>query len=74
MSSRVTFLYPTDTEVRFVEALPKVGSRVISSLGDAFVVREVRRDDGGWVVVAVRDEDPRQARVEGAEQPGRSRS
>jgi hypothetical protein len=63
-------MYPTDVEVRYVEALPVLGSRVTSSLGDAFVVQAVRRDDEGWVVVAVREDESRHARVQRAEQLG----
>ena len=60
----MTFLYPTDIEVRYVETLPEVGSHVTSSVGGGFVVEAVRRDDAGWDVVAVRDDkDLRQARL-----------
>jgi hypothetical protein len=72
MLRRVTFMYPTDIEVRYVETIPEVGSRVTSSVGDAFVVQAVRRDAVGWNVVAVREDESRRARVQPAEQPGRA--
>jgi hypothetical protein len=66
----VTFLYPTDIEVRYIETLPEVGSHVTSSVGDAFVVEDVRPDGGGWVVVAVREGEERSI---GSSAPSRSR-
>src|SRR6188508_2537757 len=50
MQRQVRFQYPTDTEVRYLDHLPEIGDHVSSSLGDAFVVQEVRHDGAGWVV------------------------
>jgi hypothetical protein len=55
MQRQVRFQYPTDTEVRYLDHLPEIGDHVSSSLGDAFVVEEVRHDGAGWVVVAGRE-------------------
>ena len=55
MQRQVRFQYPTDTEVRYLDHLPEIGDHVSSSLGDAFVVQEVRHDGAGWVVVVVRE-------------------
>ena len=55
MEFQVRFEYPTDTEVRYLDDLPEIGDHVSSSLGDTFVIREVRQDGAGWVVVAVRE-------------------
>jgi hypothetical protein len=45
-------------EVRYVETIPSIGSRVTSGVGDRFVVQAVETDTaGGWVVVAVREAD-----------------
>ena len=65
---RVTFQYPTDMEVRYVETIPALGSRVTSGVGDTFVVQAIETDTaGGLVVVAVRERDLDQTREHGVQ-------
>ena len=46
MQIRVTFQFPTDTEVRYLERVPRRGERVRGRGGELFVVSRVESEDG----------------------------
>jgi hypothetical protein len=50
---QVTFHFPTDTQIRYLERRPRLGERVRGLDGEVFVVIDARTNGSGDVVTCV---------------------
>lgn len=53
MLSQVTYRFPTDTEIRYLERPPGRGDRVRGRRGEFFIVLDVEREGDAYVVRCV---------------------
>jgi hypothetical protein len=57
MFMQVTFQFPTDSEIRYLEQRPRPGDRVRGRRGELFVVARVERDGAGYLASCVTPSD-----------------
>ena len=63
MQIRVAFQFPADTEVRYLERVPRRGDRVRGRGGELFVVSRVESEDGQLAACVTLTEYARDARL-----------
>ena len=61
MQMRVAFQFPSGTEVRYLEHVPRRGDRVRAQRGERFIVSDVAREDGHLAICLTRVEYARDA-------------